>query len=860
MRNVNFRLLKIVGLFLVLSVNQSYAQLSVKGIPESFNLPLKNATIIPSLELDSIDANKLRKEDSDFRIDNRYGVVQPYTIDLKVAGVKTNIPGKGTIWQYKIDSKDALSIGVFFSQFRLPYGARLFFYDPSKTYIQGAFSALNNNAENQLPVAEFPNKNLIIEYFEPLSAEFSGELVIGSVSQAYVDLEALATTRIGINCPQGANWQEAKNSVCLMTFNDTKYSYYCTGALVNNVREDGTPYFLTANHCISTDTEAGTLVTYFGYENSTCSSSDASKKKTLAGATLKAANSYSDFSLLLLKEYPSTDYNPFYSGWSAAGDLPASGAGIHHPQGTPKCIAVDNSQVKSYPYSTSWTDDAGKVTSTTVANSHWWVIFAEGDTEAGSSGSPFFDQNKRIVGQLHGGGTGESLYGKFSLSWNYSSTNSKQLAHWLDPDNTGKKVMDGLGKVAPKAAFYAEVQDVCANTPVLFTDKSSNKPTQWRWRVSPGSFQFAAGTDSTSQNPRISFLKDGIYSVTLKASNDYGSDQIVQSNYINAKSNLEVNFYKASQKDSTVCGCDLNAFPLIAKGAFLYNFQVSEKAKINAAVKSDTLLLTLNSSAIGGNSFDTWVKVTGTHGACSASDSILLHVIIQPNDNTANAAALRLGSNSGYSNRCATAETNEPAPTVLGCLVVDSWCPKLAGKSSVLDNSLWFSFIAPSTGLLSIDTKGFDDQIAVYDADSQSDLLTSGSYKLVAANDDRSASDNTSLLENLQLTPGKKYWLQVDGKNAAYGNIAIDLISNSLEIYPNPSSGNFNMVIANPVEGLAHVFVYTIQGQKVYDEQLPVSMSSNKFTLDLSDLASGMYMLNVLMNGYNHSKKLILRK
>ena len=116
------------------------------------------------------------------------------------------------------------------------------------------------------------------------------------------------------------------------------------------------------------------------------------------------------------------------------------------------------------------------------------------------------------------------------------------------------------------------------------------------------------------------------------------------------------------------------------------------------------------------------------------------------------------------------------------------------------------------------------------------------------------------MLENLQLTPGKKYWLQVDGKNAAYGNIAIDLISNSLEIYPNPSSGNFNMVIANPVEGLAHVFVYTIQGQKVYDEQLPVSMSSNKFTLDLSDLASGMYMLNVLMNGYNHSKKLILRK
>lgn len=861
MNSFLFKRLVLILLFLFVSATiQIKAQLSVSGVPESFNSSLKNAVIIPTFDLDSVHADELHKEDAKFGIDNRYGVIEQLNVNIKEAGVRTDIQGKGAIWRYQIDSKDAYSLGVFFKSYNLPKGARLFFYDPSKSYIQGAFSELNNNPENQLPVAEFPRKNLIIEYFEPLSSEFSGELIIGSVSQAYVDMEALATTRIGINCLQGANWQEAKNSVCLMTFSDTKYSYYCTGALVNNVREDGTPYFLTANHCISTDTEAGTLVTYFGYENTTCSSNDASKKKTLAGATLKSSNSYSDFTLLQLKEYPLDTYNAFYAGWNAAGDLPASGVGIHHPQGTPKCIAIENNQVKSYPYSTSWSDETGKVTSTTVANSHWWVVFSEGDTESGSSGSPFFDQNKRIVGQLHGGGTGESLYGKFSLSWNYSSTNSKQLAHWLDPDNTGKKTMDGLGKMAPKVNFLAEIQEACTNTPVLFTDKSTNRPTQWRWTVSPASFQFTNGTDSTSQNPKISFLKDEIYSVTLKASNQYGSDELLQRNYINAKSVLDVRFFKTSKKDSTVCGCDLNGFPFIANGAFSYKFQVSEKSKISTAIKSDTLLLTLNSLALGGSSFDTWVKVAGTHGACSDSDSLLLHVIVQPNDNIKNAASLALGSNNVYSNRCATKEVGEPAPTELGCLVVDSWCPKASGKTSVIDNSLWFQFIAPSNGLLTIDTKGFDDQIAVYDADSERSLLTTGQYTLIAANDDRSTTNNTSQLENLQLTPGKKYWLQVDGKNAAYGNIAIDLISNSLEIYPNPSSGIFNMVIANPVEGLAHVFVYCIQGQKVHQEQLPVSMTSNKFTLDLSGLASGMYMLNVQMNGYNHSKKLILKK
>ena len=220
MRNLNFLFVKIVSLFLLFATNKVYAQLSIEGIPESFNLSLKNATIIPSLELDSIHAEKLSKEDSDFKIDNRYGVVQQLSVNIKDAGVKTDIPEKGTLWQYEINSKEALSLGVFFKQYRLPEGARLFFYDPTKSYIQGAFSDLNNNSENQLPIADFPRKNLILEYFEPLSAKFPGELIIGSVSQAYVNLDAVATTRIGINCPQGADWQDVKNSVCLMTFSE----------------------------------------------------------------------------------------------------------------------------------------------------------------------------------------------------------------------------------------------------------------------------------------------------------------------------------------------------------------------------------------------------------------------------------------------------------------------------------------------------------------------------------------------------------------------------------------------------------------------------------------------------------------
>ena len=35
-------------------------------------------------------------------------------------------------------------------------------------------------------------------------------------------------------------------------FNDNGGEYVCTGTLLNNVAQDWTPYFLTANHCVDT--------------------------------------------------------------------------------------------------------------------------------------------------------------------------------------------------------------------------------------------------------------------------------------------------------------------------------------------------------------------------------------------------------------------------------------------------------------------------------------------------------------------------------------------------------------------------------------------------------------------------------
>ena len=85
------------------------------------------------------------------------------------------------------------------------------------------------------------------------------------------------------------------------------------------------------------------------------------------------------------------------------------------------------------------------------ANSSWQVNWDRNTTtEGGSSGSPPFDQNKRIIGQLWGGGascnnlSAPDYYGSLNKSWNPNgSNNSSQLKHWLDPNNDGVTFIDG---------------------------------------------------------------------------------------------------------------------------------------------------------------------------------------------------------------------------------------------------------------------------------------------------------------------------------------------------------------------------------------------------------------------------------
>jgi PKD repeat protein len=79
--------------------------------------------------------------------------------------------------------------------------------------------------------------------------------------------------------------------------------------------------------------------------------------------------------------------------------------------------------------------------------------------------------------------------------------------------------------VKPVANFTSNVISGNAPLTVAFTDISSGSPTKWKWT-------FGDGTTSTTKNPKHKYLVEGNYTVSLKATNDAGSNTKTVKNYI----------------------------------------------------------------------------------------------------------------------------------------------------------------------------------------------------------------------------------------------------------------------------------------------------------------------------------------
>ena len=452
-------LLSVIIISTTLFINKAVAQLSQGGTPFSFTVDSKHIPAIAYQTMPAFDIAALRAEDAVNDLSKgpfRFGFNHYVSLNPANSGTWTTLPNGDRLWQLGIKSPGALTINLAFDDFYLPKTASLFVYNSTKDFVLGAFTDADNQNDKAFATDLIPGEAIILEYYEPAAVANQGRMNLFRVTHGYRGVEDYATNfteksfgqagscQVNINCPFGAGWQNEKHAVvCLVSGG----SEFCSGALVNDVPQDGKPYVLTANHCGSSG--FSTWVFRFNWEAPGCTNpgSSPSTSQSLSGGTQRASSANSDFSLVeitggLAGGTVPVNYIPYFAGWSNI-DVPADSAwGIHHPNGDIKKI----SHAANACINGTW--------SGTPANSHWQIgQWTTACTEPGSSGSPLFDQNHRIVGQLHGGpsacgATPANMYddyGKFALSWLGGGTSTTQLKVWLDPNNTGATTLNGWG-------------------------------------------------------------------------------------------------------------------------------------------------------------------------------------------------------------------------------------------------------------------------------------------------------------------------------------------------------------------------------------------------------------------------------
>ena len=480
-----------VSLIFLLKFNALFGQISKGGTPLSIST--KMSFISPkTVEIPTPDMVKVAEEDKAFGGSPRFAV--PISVDFTTENVGnwTILPNGNRLWRLKIHAEKAQGLAFTLNNFELPKGAKLFVYSPDEKQILGAYDAANNAESQRLMVGPIKGDEAIIEYFEPASLPKKENFRVATVYHVYNNLSGLnfgdsQPCEININCSQGAAWQQQKRGIARILVNTQQGLFWCSGSLINNTKQDGTPYMLSAFHCVDGRSPDYSLFTfYFNFESPNCANpATQPASQSLQGCVARSSGQESDFLLLELSQKIPTNFNAFFNGWNRDSTvLPTKNTMIHHPNGDIKKISLDNDPPIALNTAIPWANNV-----VTPPNSHIQSIFDQGTIEPGSSGSPIFDTDSRIIGQLHGGDVSpndpcivqSAISGWFSKSWAWGGTPQYRLKEWLDPTNSGVLALNG--------SVYAPTTTATVSGKVQF----------WRGQAMPNVKVFL-GNDSTTTN------------------------------------------------------------------------------------------------------------------------------------------------------------------------------------------------------------------------------------------------------------------------------------------------------------------------------------------------------------------------
>ncbi len=100
-----------------------------------------------------------------------------------------------------------------------------------------------------------------------------------------------------------------------------------------------------------------------------------------------------------------------------------------------------------------------------------------------------------------------------------------------------------------------------------------------------------------------------------------------------------------------------------------------------------------------------------------------------------------------------------------------------------------------------------------------------------------------------------------DGKSETFSAVAVSCVSNteqpSVLYFPNPFTSEITVENKNVTSENASITVYDIFGSKVFTKTIDRDELGKTFTLNLSDLAKGIYTIEFRSNSYSNTGKIV---
>lgn len=484
--------------------------------------------------------NALRRDKAEDSIGSKvFYIAEPIAVNINVSKLANWVEDeKYSYGKFSIFAKGAKTLSINFSNFILPKGTEMFIYNKEAEMITGVITEAENNENKIWGSSIYKGDELNIEVKLPKAEKEKVSLFITNVAYGYKDIfinkiagfGQSGTCNINVLCPLGNGWEAERNSVVFIARSNGEA--LCSGAMLMNTCATNIPYVLTANHCFQGDGNVAGWRVHFQAWSATCTPSQNSDGLLFNGSTLRANWQPSDFCLVQLNQTPAANSGIHYAGWTRQTNGATSGVGIHHPAG-------DVMKISSYTNTLVREDNPARCNVNPVGQLQWVVQWNQGVTEGGSSGSPLFDQNHRVVGQLSGGPSScqqpancrLDMYGRFDNSWTGGGTNATRLSNWLDPSNSGVQTtntsnINNLIALTGNLSIVGASSPICTNSSLTINGASPNALITWMSSNSSIATVTPNGTSTL-----VTRVNNGIVTITATVAECGQPNQIVTAVY-----------------------------------------------------------------------------------------------------------------------------------------------------------------------------------------------------------------------------------------------------------------------------------------------------------------------------------------